>query len=1115
MDGQHEVTLSIPAPAAGALRVGIEERGVTLVAMLDNAAATEATSPVERFGTIFLVTDTTGSRSHSVRIRANDSPDMKGEVCLAAYLVPNPLGALSQANAAFARGGRATRMQDWDEAFEAYREAARRFDGLDRPGGAGAARHAMAELAYRRFDRKRDAYALAAQALSDYGNGADPIFKGLLTGLRANSLIETPGNDTHAVAAQMQELLAKARQYDSASRFGGRELPRLDIMTGYLEYFLDALAPASASFKQAAQQCRESGDWGCYAIASQNLAMVQEGTSYESAMAAYTNALRHLPDGLEPRLRADISVNLGRLQGRVGLFSASERSHEAAMREYAQLGDCPGVRRTMSRLGTLMTWLGVIGDAETYLQRSASLDCADLLHVAGARPADIGAPATTDIPTPQRNSGAALTSRAGLCTHPLEAANLAGENQTTVFNSLLSLGNVLMMEGELPQAQRCFEAAPPYAVNSRTQIRLENARGSLLLERTDSAAARAAFTEALRLADTARLPATYENRGVARLGMLKAALLSGETTETLQQSYAALRSSVVLGDIDQTITSLRLIAAGYRDTHQGEAVRTLLTAADLIEAVPIDQLDGEKRATYLATQYDVFADLADLLASQAETNQEQAWLAFATSERGRARSLRYAVTQAARSAADSLDAPPTTRYREMLREVAHLTEANGGGADGDSRSPQDISRDDRGESLIGDREGDLPGSDLVQQLDNVARRERGVTEPFDRNQLMRTLAQLDANLVEYAAGPHDMFAFIVNASGVQVVRVADKRRIAAAAADLLFRLRDPESPGGEVRAAAAQLARLVLWPLDDRLSGKRIVFVPDDALHTVPFSVLPWSAAAPNQLVLQHAEVSIVPSASFLMHDPGRRARRRVEAPRMELIGDPVFGTANWRRECLDREVVKTDSTTGERSSLDWVESLPRLPGSRTEVLGIEKVAREARPAAQIRIALGCDAVPGVLRRAAAERTDLLHIATHARVDAQRPRLSALALTSEGGNEGASAFGLLDILGLKLNSSLVVLSACDTSRGRLLPGEGVLGPAQAFLEAGAAAVIASYWRVDDQATAAFMQQFYRHLLLEGLPASRALRQAQLDQAASSPSYDWAAFALYGWPDSGM
>jgi CHAT domain-containing protein len=153
------------------------------------------------------------------------------------------------------------------------------------------------------------------------------------------------------------------------------------------------------------------------------------------------------------------------------------------------------------------------------------------------------------------------------------------------------------------------------------------------------------------------------------------------------------------------------------------------------------------------------------------------------------------------------------------------------------------------------------------------------------------------------------------------------------------------------------------------------------------------------------------------------------------------------------------------------------------------------------------------LRRAASEGVDLLHIATHARIDAQRPRLSAIALTPEIGS--GTPFGLLDIIGLKLNSTFVVLSACDTSRGRLLPGEGVLGPAQAFLQAGAAAVLASYWRIDDRAASIFMQRFYKYLLLEHLPAATALHRAQLDQFPNTAAHDWAAFALYGWPDAAL
>ena len=101
----------------------------------------------------------------------------------------------------------------------------------------------------------------------------------------------------------------------------------------------------------------------------------------------------------------------------------------------------------------------------------------------------------------------------------------------------------------------------------------------------------------------------------------------------------------------------------------------------------------------------------------------------------------------------------------------------------------------------------------------------------------------------------------------------------------------------------------------------------------------------------------------------------------------------------------------------------------------------------------------------------------------------------------------MDILDTKLDSRLVVLSACETSRGRLLPGEGVLGPAQAFLQSGAASVLASHWRVTDKETAAFMQSFYRNLLEQHLPAAAALRRAQLEQIAAGPAPPLGRFQL--------
>ena len=76
-------------------------------------------------------------------------------------------------------------------------------------------------------------------------------------------------------------------------------------------------------------------------------------------------------------------------------------------------------------------------------------------------------------------------------------------------------------------------------------------------------------------------------------------------------------------------------------------------------------------------------------------------------------------------------------------------------------------------------------------------------------------------------------------------------------------------------------------------------------------------------------------------------------------------------------------------------------------------------------------------------------------------------------------------------TDLVVLSACETGLGRAEYGQGVMGLQRAFQAAGARAVVASLWKVDDAATTVLMEQFYTNLWSKKLPKLEALRQAQL------------------------
>jgi CHAT domain-containing protein len=105
------------------------------------------------------------------------------------------------------------------------------------------------------------------------------------------------------------------------------------------------------------------------------------------------------------------------------------------------------------------------------------------------------------------------------------------------------------------------------------------------------------------------------------------------------------------------------------------------------------------------------------------------------------------------------------------------------------------------------------------------------------------------------------------------------------------------------------------------------------------------------------------------------------------------------------------------------------------------------------------------------------------------------AETNPLSNAPSSADGILtaeEVQSLDLRGTdLVVLSACETGLGESRYGQGVLGLQRAFHAAGARAVIASLWKVDDPATSVLMEQFYTNLWLKKLPKLEALRQAQL------------------------
>ena len=137
-----------------------------------------------------------------------------------------------------------------------------------------------------------------------------------------------------------------------------------------------------------------------------------------------------------------------------------------------------------------------------------------------------------------------------------------------------------------------------------------------------------------------------------------------------------------------------------------------------------------------------------------------------------------------------------------------------------------------------------------------------------------------------------------------------------------------------------------------------------------------------------------------------------------------------------------------------------------------------------------------------------LHLATHGILDKGRSELSYLLMA--GADEESQRLGIDEIAGLRLKRGMAVLSACDTAVGEQVPGAALITLAAAFSTAGAHAIVASLWQVNDASTRDFMVAFYKALPTLGRAA--ALQQGQLtvlrNPATANPHY-WAAFILIG------
>jgi CHAT domain-containing protein len=171
--------------------------------------------------------------------------------------------------------------------------------------------------------------------------------------------------------------------------------------------------------------------------------------------------------------------------------------------------------------------------------------------------------------------------------------------------------------------------------------------------------------------------------------------------------------------------------------------------------------------------------------------------------------------------------------------------------------------------------------------------------------------------------------------------------------------------------------------------------------------------------------------------------------------------------------------------------SLPRLPETRDEVLSIGELFGYKTNDPNIK--LDMDAAKSELLKSNLGNYRFIHFATHGILSGDIPYIMepAIVLTQPGNRNPEDGFlKMSEILELKLNADIVVLSACKTALGKEIAGEGVVGLSRAFMLAGSKSVIVSLWSVESNSTAVLMKSFYSHLMKPGMSKEKALRLAK-------------------------
>ncbi|MGG6237476.1 CHAT domain-containing tetratricopeptide repeat protein [Nodosilinea sp. AN01ver1] len=860
---------------------------------------------------------------------------------------------------------------------------------------------------------------------------------------------------------------------------------------GYLYDTLGDRETALGYYQQALPLSRAVGDRQGEAVTLTKIGLVYDALGDRTTALDYYQQALPLSRAVGDRqAEAVILINLGSLYNALGERDTALDYYQQALPLNRAVGDRQSEATTLNNMGTLYDALGERETALEHYQQALALN-----RAVGSRRGE----ATT-----LNNMGAVYSdlgeyeTALDYCQQALSLRRAVGDREGEAV-TLDNIGGIYNVTGDYATALDYYQQALPLrrAVGDRQgEATTLNNIGVIYQLQGDRATALEYYQQALPLrravGDRQGEATTLNNIGTSYQAL-------GDRATALDSYQQALPLRRAVGDRSGEADTLYNLALLYREQNQLEdALTTLNDAIVLIEDLRLAISPGDLRSSYFATVQDYYQLKTDLLM---QLGRPEA--AFETSEASRARLLIELLSEANVDIRQGVNPALLAQEQALKTELQTIESRRIALRSGDYTQAEAEAIDRESEAVLQRLETTLTEIRRVSPAyaDTVQPR------PLTLAQIQQQILDDDTVLVQYALGANQSYLYLVGKTQFQSVVLPAEADITAAAQAFRNAVAKPGAVSFIKRPAQA-LTAMILPELPAWAEGKRLLIAGDGVLAEVPFAAL----AVPGSpeyvpLVVEH-EILSQPSISavaVLRQQLGGRGELPLS---VAVLADPVYQPNDQRLKQENSDLP----SAAQRNLRDMdLQAIQPLPFTRTEADSILALAQARQVPALA--AFDFDANYDWVTDPKLNQYSVVHLATHGFINPVNPQLSGLVLSlvdEQGQLRDDGFLRLHDIFNLRLAAELVVLSACQTGRGEVVSGEGIIGLSRGFMYAGAERVAVSLWNVNDEATAALMGGLYRYLLEEGQTPAAALRAAQLDQwqVGQSPYY-WAAFTLQG------